>query len=103
MALPSGEGLSRLKEDPTHEPVEPCCKSAGPIVRVCKFRGMSHGDRVFVIDHYWVKFAGIPFTFLNYSENVESGIGWVEAYGGLKGHEAIMSFPVDAIHVPLKR
>lgn len=102
MALPAGEGFSRLDAD-DRVPSEHPCRSVGPVVRVSPWKGLQRGDVVFVADMYWPNMVGIRFQFECYAENIESGIGWVEVFGGPKGRQWVRAFPVHAIRVPAKR
>jgi hypothetical protein len=70
---------------------------SGPVVKTSTYQGLTEGSKVLVNDPYWPKFAGVKFQFLCYCHHVESGVGWIEVFGGLRGGQLVRSFPVHSI------
>jgi hypothetical protein len=94
VALPVGEVV--LEAYPVNEETER--RKGGPIIRTSTYKGLQSGiSKVIVVDPYWQQFKGVKFLFMNYSHHVESGVGWVDVFGGVRGKQLVWSFPVHSI------
>lgn len=73
--------------------------SCGPLIKTSTYKGVKQGDTILIDDLYWPQLKGVKFKFVAYVHNVESGIGWLEVFGGPTGKQWIRSFPVHAARV----
>lgn len=71
--------------------------ASGPVIRTSTYKGLTADSRVLVVDRYWPKLIGLRFQFMAYCFHVESGVGWIEVFGGPRGSQLIRAFPVHSI------